>query len=85
MNRLNEVLEMFEQFFTGEYDPLVFSVDLPDCLCAYYDEMFAAAPNVTEVLNEELPEICADYEPGFDVEAFKKKVRTEYEKALAVR
>ena len=85
MNRLNEVLEMFEQFFTGEYDPLVFSVDLPDCLCAYYDEMFAAAPKVTEILNEELPEICADYETGFDVEAFKKKVRTEYEKALAAR
>ena len=85
MNRLNEVLEMFEQFFAGEYDPVVFSVDLPDCLCAYYDEMFAAAPKLTEILNEELPEICADYEPGFDVEAFKKNVRAEYERALAVR
>lgn len=85
MNRLNEVLEMFERFFADQYEPFAFSSDLPDCLCAYYDEMFAAAPMLTEVLNEELPEICADYEPGFDVEAFKKKVRAEYDRALAAR
>lgn len=74
---------MFRQFFAGNYEPFAFSADLPDCLCAYYDEMFAIAPKFTETLNEELPEICADYEPGSDVRKFKQSVEAEYKKALA--
>lgn len=75
---------MFKQFFSDVYEPFAFSADLPDCLCAYYDEMFAIAPKFTEALNEEIPEICADFEPGSDVKRFKEEIESEYKKALAL-
>lgn len=41
-------------------------------------------PDVTEVLNEELPDICAKYEYGDDIEKFKDKIKNEYDKAIKI-
>ena len=38
-------------------------------------------PKVTEILNEEIPDICAIMEPGLDDSEFKKLLRKEYELA----
>ena len=83
MTRMAEVHEMIREFLDGEYEPFGFSFDLPYCLCEYYDDMYAENPTVTEILNEELPEICADYEPGFDSAPFMEAVKREYERALS--
>lgn len=83
MTRMAEVHEMIRAFLDDEYDPLAFSFDLPFCLCEYYDDMYAENPTITEILNEELPEICADYERGFDSAPFMEAVKREYERALS--
>lgn len=83
MNRMTEVHEMIREFLAGSYDPLAFSYDLPFCLCEYYDDMHSEDPTITELLNEELPEICADYERGADPAPFMAAVKREYERAMA--
>lgn len=37
----------------------------------------------TDILNDELPDICAGYECGADIETFKSKIKAEYERVLA--
>lgn len=62
-----------------------FSCDLEGMLVRHYDEMHAKQPKATEILNEEMPDICASGEPRMipeEIEEFKRRLRTEYEKAL---
>ena len=80
---LNEVIEMIKNFLAGNYEPLAFSYDLPEVLIKNYDEMNNENEIITKILNEELPDICAEYEEGMDSTEFEEKVRKEYEKAIA--
>lgn len=80
---MNEVIEMIKNFLVGNYEPLAFSYDLPDVLINKYDDMLKENEEVTKILNEDLPEICAEYEEGMDIQEFKTKVKKEYEKAFA--
>lgn len=82
MTHLIEVLNMINDFLSGTYEPFAFSADLPGCLCEYYDDMYSENSAMTKILNEELPEICAEYEPGFDPAPFMAAVKREYERAL---
>lgn len=62
-----------------------FSCDLEGMLVRHYDEMHTEQPKATEILNEEMPDICASGEPGMtqeEIEEFKRQLRIEYEKAL---
>lgn len=79
---LNGIRLMMLRFLAGEYDPLEFSFDFPDYLVEHYDEMAAANPGRTDILNDELPEICADYERGEDPAKFIARVQREYERAF---
>ena len=80
---MDELKHMIEKFLAGESDALEFSLDLEAYLVIHYDEMYAENAAATLVLNDELPEICADYEPGFDPAPFMAAVKREYERALA--
>lgn len=66
-----------------------FSIDMEDRLVFEYDAMREAQPEAIDILEEEVPDICATGEPGMspqEIEEFKQKLRVEYEKALrAVR
>lgn len=62
-----------------------FSCDLEGMLVRHYDEMHTEQPKATEILNEEMPDICASGEPGMtqeEIEEFRRQLRIEYEKAL---
>lgn len=62
-----------------------FSIILEDALVDEYDAMHEEQPRATEILSNETPDICATGEPGMkpeEIEQFKRKLRTEYEKAL---
>ena len=80
---MNEVVEMIKNFLAGNYGPLAFSYDLPEVLIKNYDEMNNENEEITKILNEELPDICAEYEDGMDIQEFQTKVKKEYEKAFA--
>lgn len=62
-----------------------FSVILEDALVDEYDMMYAEQPRATEILAEEIPDICASAEPGMkpeEIEDFKRKLEIEYNKAF---
>lgn len=80
---IDEVLGMIQKFLDGKYDLMEFSYDLPDFLVEHYDEMYAEDAASTEILNDNIPEICADYEEGYPPEDFKQRIRTEYERIKA--
>lgn len=78
-NLLNEM----DLFFKGksQYNSEVFSLFVEDFLCDNYDAMYSENPEVTELLNEDIPEICAIMEPGLDDTEFKEKLKVQYEAA----
>ena len=62
-----------------------FSIDMEDRLVFEYDAMREAQPEAIDILEEEVPDICATGEPGMtkeEIEEFKRALRKEYEKAL---
>lgn len=82
---MNEALEMIKSFLEDDgEDAVSFSIALENYLCDSYDVIAKENPEVADALCEELPEICASFETGADVNEFKKKIRTEYRKALAL-
>ncbi len=82
---IDEVLGIIQKFLHGEYDLMGFSYDLPDFLIEHYEEMYAEDAASTEILNDNIPEICADYEEGYPPEDFKQRIRTEYERIISAR
>ena len=77
-----QLRRMLEQFISGQYDPLDFSYDFPDDLCNVFDEVEKEDPRIAEILDDNLPEICAEYERGMDPQPFIDAVRKEYERAF---
>ena len=75
---------MMRNLLEGKYDLMCFSYDLPYFLVEHYDEMYAENSMITEILNDNIPEICADYEEGYPTEDFKQRIRAEYERVLAI-
>jgi hypothetical protein len=69
-------------FLNGEYDPLDFSYDFPDFMIENYEIMERENKLVNDIFNDNIPEICAEYEFGENPDEFKKNIRNEYEKAL---
>ena len=80
---LKETYEMMKKLVQGDYDPLAFSCDFPGFLCDIYDAMKAENPYATDVLNENMPDICAEYERGQDPSSFIEKVNLQYMLALS--
>lgn len=80
---MDEVMAMIKNFIDGKADPVEFSVALPEKLIQNYDSMLKENKAATDILNEELPDICAEYEPGEDPAQFIKAVKKEYEAAVA--
>ncbi len=71
--------DMIEEFICGKYDPIAFSYDLPDYLVESFDKMVAENAVVAEILNEKIPEICAEYERGMDPTNFINKIKEQYD------
>ena len=75
---MNEAIAMLEKFIDGKYDPLAFSFEFPDYLVNHYEEMNEENKDINSILNEDLPDICAEYERAMDPTEFIKKVRNIY-------
>lgn len=78
---IEKILDEIEILLDGnhEMNSWDFSGYLEAYLIVNYDEMYKENSLVTELLNEELPEICAIMEPGLDDTEFKKLLKKEYE------
>ncbi|MDR9796326.1 hypothetical protein Q4O60_07360 [Aeribacillus pallidus] len=77
-------MEMMKKFLDGKFDPYDFSFDFPECLASLTPKLEKENRALSELLNEDMPEICADYEPEpvvregqpglLDMSKFKKKL-----------
>lgn len=80
---IQQALDMIRQFLNGAYDPMQFSLDMEEFLNDQYDAMHEENPNLTEFLNEDIPELCAECEPGMDFTEFRQKIEVQMREALA--
>ncbi len=82
-NKIEQILDEIGLAVSGnhKYNSLDFSMYLEDFLIENYDDMNAENARVTELLNEEIPEICAMMEPGMNDYEFLKLLELECEKA----
>lgn len=79
---MNYIKEFLENTPNDIYE---FSIILEDSLVDDYDKMYREQPRATEVLADEIPDICASAEPGMkweEIEKFKRKLKIEYDKVL---
>ncbi|WP_461813162.1 hypothetical protein [Faecalimonas sp.] len=78
---MNYIKDFLENTPEDIYD---FSDELEGFLVRYYDAMYEEQPLATDLLNDEVPYICASAEPGMtqeEIEEFKRKLKIEYDKA----
>ncbi|WP_099335810.1 hypothetical protein [Clostridium cadaveris] len=81
---IKKVLDTIEAYLDGKYEEnedYPFYLELEkELLFDNYDEMHKENKEVTELLNEEIPDICASV-GEIDVEEFKRLLRIEFLKA----
>lgn len=86
------VLTMMAIFLDGKIDAEDFSFTFPDVLTEQWDEIEKENQQLAQLLNEDMPDICANYEPEEQARSqrseylnetqFKKRVETIYKEAL---
>lgn len=87
------ILEMMGNFLDGKIDAEDFAFTFPDVLIDQWDEMEKENQQLANLLNEDMPDICANYEPEeqarsqrpseyLNEEQFKKRVNAIYKEAL---
>jgi hypothetical protein len=91
-DKLNHLLEMINRFLSGEDDPLAFSYDLPAQIIEDADDIRKVDNRLFTIINEELPDICAWFDPEgkpgdyghvLDLPMFKTKVKEQLDLILA--
>lgn len=78
------MFDMQERLFAGEYDPLQFSCDMEEFFCDHFDEIKMENAEIAKLYNENLPELCAEGEPGFDPTHMIEGIKNEYKRAKAI-
>lgn len=81
---IKKFCDMVERFLAGQYDPLRFSAEFPRALVEYGDEAEMENAKAMELFEQDIPEICADYERGENPDLFMRRIRAEYEKVKKV-
>lgn len=81
---IKKVLDIIESYLSGQYkekENYPFYLELEkELLFDNYDEMYREDPKITELLNDEIPDICAMV-GEIDINEFRKLLKIEYLKA----
>lgn len=59
----NELVEMMKEFLEGNMSAEDFSFDFPARLAYVTDQLDKENPALSELLNEDMPETCCNFEP----------------------
>lgn len=76
------ILKVRSYLSDREQDVYEFSGWLEFYLLDHYEEMRREAPEATQILNEEIPDICSEIEPGDDDTEFREKLKAEFDRAM---
>ena len=77
-------LKMLEQLFNGEYDPCKFSIDFPDYCYDNYEKIEAEYRGLGYYLDQDVPDICDEGEPGFDPTNMINQLKKVYDVMLEI-
>ena len=75
---ITKILAKMKKYIENPADSFDFSIELEDDLCENYDSMRNENAEVTDFLNETLPDICASYNEDNEKE-FVKAIAKQYE------
>lgn len=91
MKYSNEMMLMIAQFLYGGADAKDFSYDFPDRLADIYEEFNKENPELCDLLEEEMPEICGFFDMHgtgdrftYPEDIFRDKVMAVYQKAVSI-
>jgi hypothetical protein len=83
---IKHVLDTINEYLSGKYTgnkTYPFYLELEkELLYDNYEEMYKENKEITEFLNEEIPELCAMVSDEIGIDEFKKRLKVEYLKAL---
>lgn len=82
-SKTKKLIEMLEALFSGKYDAVQFSCDFPSFCFQYYDELEKEYKGLGYYLDQEVPDICDEGEPGFDPTHMIEELKKVYEKVKA--
>lgn len=79
--KIEIVFQMFDDLFNGLYEPLKFSCDMETFLFDNYQELERENPIINHILQNDVPDICSEGEPGFNPTHMVSELKTIYTKA----
>ena len=82
-SKTEQAKKMLEQLFDGSYDAVDFSCDFPSFCFQNYDELEDEHKGLGYYLDQEVPDICDEGEPGFDPTNMIKRLKEVYERIKA--
>ena len=77
------IIQELQKLFSGECDPWEFSCSFPDMVYYNYDELEDEHKGLGYYLDQQVPDICDEGEPGFDPTNMIKRLKEVYEKIKA--
>ena len=80
--KTKKVIDMMKQLFEGEYNPLQFSNDFAIYCYDNYDAIESEYPGLGYYLDQVVPDICDEAEPGFNPTHMIDEFKKVYKKAL---
>ena len=79
-----KVIELLELLFAGKYNPVQFSCDFADFCYENYKELEEEYKGLGYYLDQVVPDICDEGEPGFDPTHMIDELKKVYEKVLEI-
>ena len=77
------IINELQKLFNKEVDPFEFSCYFPDIVFYNYDELEKEHEGLGYYLDQEVPYICDEGEPGFDPTHMIEELKKVYEKVKA--
>ena len=82
-SKTKNLIEMMEALFSGKCDAVKFSCDFPAFCFEYYDDLEEEHKGLGYYLDQVIPDICDEGEPGFDPTHMIGELKQVYEKVKA--
>ncbi len=82
--KTKQLFGMLDSLFEGKYDAYKFSCDFPDFCIDNYDELEQEYAGLGYYLDQEVPEICDEGEPGFDPTHMVAELKRVYKAAKEI-
>ena len=82
-SKTEQAKKMLDRLFDGSYDAVQFSCDFPLFCFQNYDALEEEHKGLGYYLDQEIPDICDEGEPGFDATNMIERLKEIYEKIKA--